>query len=152
MAASSTNSALINLIASKLVSGSLVAVLICSLNSPLRPKVALLSTDEISLTSLTELFTFLIAFPICPATFSKTPLSPMPCLSIFSAVLDAIEAISSVSVKSMLKISEFGFERRLSPRSMTASATESNAILNEFPISPPAPSTAEDKAVTVFIT
>ena len=58
MAASSTNSALINLIASKLVSGSLVAVLICSLNSLLRPKVALLSTDEISLTSLTELFSF----------------------------------------------------------------------------------------------
>ena len=152
LVASLTNSELINLITSELVSGSLVAVLICSLNSLLKPKVALLSTDEISLTSLTELFTFFIAFPICPATLSNAPLSPMPCLSIFSAVLEAIEEISSMFVKSILEISNCGFARRLSPRSMTVSTTDSNAILNEFSILPPAPSTADDKAVTVFMT
>ena len=140
------------MIASKLLSGSSVAVFICFLKSLPKEKVALLSVEEISLTSFIEVLTFLIALPISPATLLKASVSPTPLSFIFSAVFEVIVESSVVSVKSILSISCSGLFFSASPRSLTVSTTDSIAMRKASSKLAPAPSTAEEIAVTVFIT
>ena len=149
--ASLTAPASLNVMASKLVSGSSAAALTCSLSSDPNENKALLSSELRSSALFISLLTLETASTRVEAISLNESASPTPVSSTRSTALFVIVSISSVLVKSKVT-SAFGSSAIASPFCRTMSPTEAIASENASSDDAPVPSTAEDIAVTVVIT